>query len=92
MAFTTFLPEPFGIVVPAVAWGILSGVSWYIGRSLAALGWFLFLLIAVGFPLAQDWASDTPALIVFFGCLVGAFGLVVADAYYNGRYEKQAAA
>ena len=75
----------------AVAWGILSGVSWYIDRSLVALGWFLFLLIVVGFPIVQNWVSGTPALIVLFGCLVGAFGLVIADAYYNDRHEGYAA-
>lgn len=88
MAFTTFLSEPFGIAVPAAAWAILSGVSWYVGRNLAAVGWFLFFLLAAGFALVRNRIDGTPVLILFFGCLVFAFGFVVADAYYNGQYEE----
>jgi len=90
MAFTSFLPEPFGIVVPAVAWGILSGVSWYVGRGLATLGWLLFS-IAGGLLIIEGVAGDTPALTVFFALLIGGLGFVFADLYYRERYKAGAA-
>jgi hypothetical protein len=65
VAFTSFLPKPFGIAVPAVAWTILSGVSWHTGRTLAAFGWLLFLLLTVGFFSSQKLIDGTLAVVVF---------------------------
>jgi hypothetical protein len=91
VAFTSFLPEPFGIVVPAVAWAILSGVSWYIGRTLAALGWLLFLLLTAGFFPGRELIDGMLAVVVFFACLICAFSFVVADTYFNTTHDEHAA-
>ena len=91
VAFTSFLPEPFGIAVPALAWAILSGVSWYIRRTLAALGWLLFVLLTVGFLSNRELIDGTLAVVVFFACLICAFGLIVADTYFNTSHEEHAA-